>query len=143
MKRGMTLSIIIIAVTIMFIIISTSTVIGMRAVNAANYEEYMSNLSRVSDEVNSYLVTNKELPITSYEVISKEMFSEGLSLKLAENDDSMNNLYIVDNSKLNLTSVNIGVGDTFNKDVFLVAEDTGNIYYYKGFKYKNEWFYGI
>lgn len=143
MKSGVTLSIVVIAITIMFVIISSATVIGTSAINAASYEEFMSKLSRVSDEVNRYISENKELPITSYEVISKEMITKGFADKLLENEDSMNNLFIVDINKLKLTSVNIGVGTVENKDVFLVAEDTGNVYYYKGFKYKNRWHYGL
>lgn len=139
----MTLSVIVIAVTIMFIIISSATVIGTAAINAANYEEFMSKLSRVSDEANKYIMANKELPVSSFEVISKEMITEDFATKLVENGDNMNNLYIVDMSKLKLTSVNIGIGSTEDKDVFLVTENTENVYYYKGFKYKNKWYYGL
>lgn len=143
MKNGITLSVIVIAVTIMFIIISSATVIGNSAINAANYEEFMSNISRVSDQVNKYILDNKSLPITTYEVISKEMTTEGFAQKLKDNGDNLNDLYVVDMSKLKLSSVKIGSGTVDNKDIFLVAENTGNVYYYKGFKYKNEWFYGL
>lgn len=144
MKNGITLSIIVIAITIMFILISSATVIGTKAINAANYEEFMSKLSRVSDEVNRYMSVNKALPVTaSYEVISKEMITEGFATKLKDNGDDMNDLYVVDITKLTLTSVNIGKGTTEDKDVFIVAENTGNVYYYKGFKYKNKWYYGL
>ncbi len=143
MKKGVTLSIIVIAVTIMFIIISSATVIGTNSINAAQYEEFLSKISRVSDETNRYMTENKELPITSYEVISKEMMTEALATNLKSNGDDMNNLYIVDITKLKLISVNIGVGIVDDKDIFLVAEETGNVYYYKGFKYKNKWYYGL
>ena len=143
MKNGITLSIIIIAVAIMLIIVSSATVIGTSAINAANYEEFKSQLSRVSDEVNRYYTENKDLPILDYQVVSKEMTTQGFAVEIKALADDMNNLYIVDVSKLKLTSVKIGSGTVEDKDVFLVAEDTGNVYYYKGFKYRNEWFYGL
>lgn len=144
MRNGITLSIIVIAVTIMFIIISSATVIGTKAINAASYEEFMSKLSRVSDEVNRYMSENKEIPVTiSYEVVSKEMITAGFAQNLKDNGDDMNNLYVIDINKLKLASVNIGIGTIEDRDVFLVAENTGNVYYYKGFKYKNRWYYGL
>lgn len=143
MKKGVTLSILVIAVTIMFMLISSATVVGTKALNSASYEEFKSQISRVLDKSNKYIIEEKELPISSYEVVSKGDISYEFATEISNNGDAMNNLYIVDINKLKLSGLALGNGTVDDKEVFLIAEDTNNIYYYKGFKYKNEWHHGL
>ena len=46
MKKGITLTIAVMAVTIMLILITSSTVIGGSAISAANFEKFNSMLTR-------------------------------------------------------------------------------------------------
>jgi len=141
MKRGITVSTLAISVTIMLILISVSTVVGVGSIRTAAYEEFLSKLTRVSNDVNFYLRKNNELPITN-EIVSKEGLPTTLRNLIANNGDNTNELYVIDMDLLNTETVNIGNGTTDNMDVFVVAQNTNNIYYLKGYKYKDEVCYG-
>ena len=142
MKRGITVSILAVTVTIMFILITTTTVAGTRTIQTAMYEEFISKIERVSNDVNKYFVDNKSLP-TTLEIIAKEGLDDQLKDELNNNNDATNNLFVVDMSRIRTESVNIGKGTVEDMDVFVVAENTNNIYYLKGVKYRGKTYYGL
>ena len=142
MKRGITVSILAITIALMFIIITTATVVGTRAIQTATYEEFLSKIQRVSNDVNEYIIKNKQIPTTN-EIVAKEGLPAGLVAKINENNDATNNLFVIDMTKLRTESVNIGVGTIQDMDVFIVAENTNNVYYLKGIKYKGVEYYGV
>ncbi len=142
MKRGITLSIMAIAVSIMFIVIGTATIIGTNTMKAASYEEYISKIKRVEDEVNFYMESEGTLPLTG-EVLSKSGCKPEFINVLNANGDSQNDLYIIDMNKLNVISVNIGYGNIDDNDIFLITANTNNIYYYGGFKYDGRMVFNI
>ena len=142
MKKGITVSILAITIIIMFVLITTATVVGTRSIHTAMYEEFISKLERVSNDVNKYFIDNKNLP-TTLEIIAKEGLSNDLKAELNNNNDSTNNLFVIDMSKLRTESVNIGKGNIEDMDVFIVAENTNNVYYLKGIKYKGRTYYGL
>ena len=74
MKKGLSLSTVVIAISIMLILVSSVSVIGSSAITSANFEEYKSNIDRVSDEVNIYVTDNGTLPVTN-EVIAIKSFT--------------------------------------------------------------------
>ena len=126
-KSGVTASVVTLAVVIMFIILTSATIIGSRNIDTVNYEEYMSQLNRVSDGVNQYISS----------------LTEDLANELSKNGDTNNNLYIVDMNKVTVNNVSRGNGTAQDRDVFLVAENTNNVYYYKGYKYRWTMYYGV
>lgn len=143
-KRGVTTSVIVLAVVVMFIILTTATIVGSRNIDTVNYEEYVSQLNRVTDSVNSYILNNDELPVTSsYEIVAKAGLTEDFTAELTLNGDMDNNLYVIDMSKLNVNNVSKGNGTVQDRDVFLIAENTNNVYYYKGFSFRGTVYYGV
>ena len=142
MKRGITVSVLVITVVLMFILVTTSTVVGIRSIQTASYEEFTSKMIRVSNDVNKYVVDNKALP-TTQEIISKEGLSDALKAELNENNDATNNLFVIDMKKLRTESVNIGKGSVADMDIFVVAENTNNVYYLKGIEYRGQIYHGI
>ena len=142
MKRGITTSTIILAVVIMFILVTSTAVIGSNAIRTVNYEEYMSKLKRVSDAVNEYETKNDELPITG-EAISKTDLDTDFTAELTENGDIDSDLFVIDMDELKISGVAIGKGTIENKNVFVVSESTGNVYYYKGYAYKGTRYFGV
>ncbi len=142
MKRGITVSILVITIVLMFSLVTTATVIGTRAIQTASYEEFLSKVVRVSNDVNEYVIDNKKLPTTS-EIIAKEGLPEGLKAELNKNNDATNNLFVIDMTKLRTESVNIGKGTVADMDVFIVAENTNNVYYLKGIEYRGTMYYGV
>lgn len=142
MKKGITVSILVVTVVMMFILVTTATVIGTNAIQTASYEEFLSKVQRVANDVNMYEEINKELPTTS-EIIAKEGLPDGLKAEINKNNDASNNLFVIDMNKLRTESVNIGQGSIEDMDVFIVAENTNNVYYLKGVKYKGVTYYGF
>lgn len=142
MKRGMTISLVAITILVMFIIISVATAMGTSSIKSAINEEFRGKLSRVKDNVDMYLMTNKVLPTTGV-VVSKTGLDVNLIASISENGDDQNNLNVIDMTKLNVEGVNLGYGTIQNRDIFLITENTNNIYYYKGMKYKGEQYYTI
>ena len=137
MKKGLSLSTVVIAISIMLILVSSVSVIGSSAITSANFEEYKSNIDRVSDEVNIYVTDNGTLPVTN-EVIAINSLGQDFLNQVKENGDLANKFYLVDISKLNDYNIKKGRGNVVNKDVFLVTENTNNVYYLKGFKYRGK-----
>ena len=142
MKRGITISILVVTVVLMFILVTTATVVGTRTIQTAAFEEFSSKLVRVSNDVNKYVVDNAKLPTTS-EIIAKEGLPDGLKAELNKNNDATNNLFVIDMTKLRTESVNIGKGSVEDMDVFIVAENTNNVYYLKGVEYRGVTYYGV
>ena len=142
MKRGITVSTLSIAIVIMLILVSVSTVAGIRAIKTASYEEFTSKMLRLSDDVNIYVKKNGTLPVKN-EIVSQAGMNTVLKELIANNGDTNNTLYVLDLNKLTTESINMGEGNTENLDVFLVAENTNNVYYLKGFEYKGVRYYGF
>lgn len=137
MKKGVSLVTVIIAVSVMMILISSVSVVGSSAISSANFEEYKSTIERVADEVNIYVNENNSLPVTK-EIVAINSLGEDFLSEVKEKNDLSNKFYVVDVSKLNDYNIEKGKGTVTDKDVFLVAEDTNNVYYLKGFKYRGE-----
>ncbi len=142
MKKGITVSILVVTVVLMFVLVTTATVVGTRTIQTAAYEEFSSKVERVSNDVNKYVIDNNELP-TTLEIIAKEGLPSALIAELNKNNDSTNNLFVIDMTKLRTESVNIGKGTVEDMDVFVVAENTNNVYYLKGVEYRGTTYYGI
>ena len=137
MKKGFSLSTVVIAISIMLILISSVSVIGSSAISSDNFDEYKSQIERVSDEINIYINENGNLPIKNEEVDINSLGTDFLN-QARENGDTTNKFYVIDISKLNDYSLKKGNGNVEDKDVFLVAENTNNVYYLKGFKYRGK-----
>ena len=142
MKKGITISMLAVTIVLMTVIAGIVGVVGTSSIKTAAYEEFLSKINRVSNEVNRYVIQNKTLPTTN-EIISKQGLDEDLKAKITENNDINNNLFVIDTTKLKLESVNIGKGTVGDLDVFIVAENTNNVYYLKGIMYKGEKHFGM
>jgi hypothetical protein len=140
-KSGITLLVVVTATVVMMIIITSASVIGAGSIAAANFEEYKASLSRVQDNVNLYYLENKKLPITN-EVVSGNSLGDEFYNNIVENEDENNKLYVVNVALLVSDAIKKGRGTVINKDVYLVAENTHNIYYLNGSKYKGQVLYG-
>lgn len=134
MKRGITVSMLIIVVTVMLIVVSTTSVVGIKSIARANYETFKGKIDKVSDLALEYISTNKIMPVTA-DVIGRGALDNDFITEITENGDANNKLMVLDLSKLD-TTVDIGKGTVNDGDVFVICENTNNVYYLKGFEYK-------
>jgi|GEM_PF-1816654 len=140
-KSGITLLVVVTATVVMMIIITSASVIGAGSIAAANFEEYKASLSRVQDNINLYYLENEKLPVTN-EVVSGNSLGEEFYNNIIDNADENNKLYVINVALLKNDTIRKGMGTVANKDVYLVAENTHNIYYLSGSKYKGQVLYG-
>lgn len=141
-RKGISLSTLVIAITVMLILVSSVSVIGSSSINSANFEEYKSQIERVSDEVNIYLNENGSLPVTNQSIAINSLGNDFLE-QVKENGDLTNKFYVIDISKLDDYNIKKGKGTAENKDVFLVCDNTNNVYYLKGFKYRGKIYFSF
>lgn len=142
LKSGITFSVLIVAIVIMLIVISTAAVVGAGSISSANFEKYQSELRWVADDVNEYYLENKTLPVTD-EFVSFDSLNSELKAKIENNSDAYSNLYVIDVTKLNDANIENGKGSVSDKDVYIVSDKTQNVYYLKGYKYKDTIYYGL
>lgn len=142
MKKGVTMSVVLIAIVVMMMLISSATVIGTASIRTAKYEEFRSSVQRVADNINEYYIKNKSLPVRN-EVIASNSLEETFQLELDKKGDLNEKLFVVDMSKIGDASIEIGRGTISSGDVFLVSEESQNVYYLKGHRYKNVVYYGV
>lgn len=137
MKKGISLLVLMVAITVMAIVISTASVMGASSINAANYDEYIATIQRVVDDVNAYYLINKELPVTG-EVLSASAMGTEFMGSVAQKGDESDTLLVVNVDLLGDSTIKKGRGKVETKDVFLVSKNSHNVYYLQGYQYKNK-----
>lgn len=141
MNKGISMMMLVVATSIMMILITSASVIGINSINTAKFEEYKSILERVSDDVNYYYIENGTLPIkdsSGIEIIDPSSINNEFYNQVIEAGDSTDILYIIDLEKLEDNTIN------FNEnDIFVVARNSHNVYSLSGFTYKSKTYYKI
>ena len=141
MKKGVSLLVVTVAISVMVILISSSIIFGSQAIKTAQFEEFLSQLDRLSMSLNDYYLDNSSLPTTG-EVVSGVSLGNEFMSELVSKKDENNRLFVVNVSLLKDGTLKRGNGTTENQDIFVVAENTNNVYYVKGFKYKGKTYFG-
>lgn len=134
MKKGVTVSILVIMVVIMITVVSTVSVVSVKSIARANYEAFKGKVDKVSDLTFEYISANKRLPVTG-ETVGVGMLDSDFVSELTDNSDINNRLMVIDLKKID-TTIDIGRGSVNDGDVFVICENTNNVYYLKGFEYK-------
>lgn len=142
MKKGITMSVVLIAIVIMIVLITSATVVGTTSISTARYEEFKSTVARVADNVNEYYLNNGTLPVKK-EIISSASLNADFRNELSRKGDLEEKLYVVDMGKINDASITIGRNSTASEDVFLVSEKSQNVYYLKGVTFKKVKYHGV
>lgn len=141
MKKGISMMMLVVATSVMMILITSASVIGINSINTANFEEYKSVLNRISDDVNYYYIENDTLPIKSsdgYMIVDPSSISYEFYSQVVAQGDELDTLYVIDLEKLEDSTID------FNEDdVFLVSGSSHNIYSLDGFLYKSKIYYKI
>ncbi len=142
MKKGISMIVLTVAISVMVVLITSSVIVGSTAIKTAQYEEFLSQVSRTADSVNQYIVKNEKLP-TDGTIVSGNSLGENFLAELKTKNDLNNKLYLIDVNLLEDATIKRGQGTVMDKNVFVVAENTNNVYYIKGFKYKGKVYFGL
>lgn len=151
-KKGISLVILTITIIVMIILASVVIYIAADTTNNSKMAAFASDLEQVEDLVNEYYLANGTLPVVSSATgYNKTQFTglitNGKSTLVSEiisNGDDSAVFYKLDLSKLDIESTKRGLeadGDT--TDAYFVASNTFNVYYLKGRKIANDYYFSL
>lgn len=154
-KKGISLIALAITIAVMLILATTVFMVSNEMVINSKMVALAVDLEEMEDLVSSYYINNDELPIDKASKWTgtsladeidegKDDLLEDLSLNHDEDDD----FYKVDISKLDIETLSRGIGkdedgneDTI--DIFVVAEESFNVYYLRGEEIDGEYYFSL
>ena len=157
-KQGMSLVALVISIIIALILISISIFGVKNSIDNASITAYAQDMYSIKEAAQNYYVENDSFPvIDGTDAISQEdvisIAGADIQTELVANGDYVDNptnptlagaYYQIDLSKINVSKSLKGTrtsGD--NKDVYVVAYPSMNIYYLKGVKLKKHTYYSL
>lgn len=154
LKKGVTMSVMLIAVALMSVLAGTAIIYGTSSINLANKGKFESIVDIVKENTELYYEREGTYPICmegQREIqVTTSSLDKDLKNELVENGDTNEFLNVLDLKKLKIPSIelgniqsnldnNISIDDQIRKkDVFLINQETGNIYYMAGLKFKGK-----
>lgn len=157
-KKGISLVVLIISIGVMLILLSIIIVSVNNVSNNAKLSAFASDLSTVEDLTSAYFMQNNSFPtktenntaLNQGEILSKvgseneEAFEDELQLNNDINDlDELGEFYIIDLTKLDVSSSKRGVEENGENDVYAVAYPSMNVYYLKGEKVNRKMYFSL
>lgn len=150
-KKGVSLVVLVITIIVMIILASVIIFVSADATNNSKMAAFASDLTQIEDVIEEYYLNNNELPIVSGVSYSKgqviNLISEGsttLNEEIIENGDDSAVFYKVDLAKLPIDSSYRGIeADGDITDIYLVSSQNFNVYYLKGEKIANEYYFSL
>lgn len=133
-KKGVSAISLSIIIVLMIILMATITLSESNILSNTNIKDFASEMIQVKSAVEQYRIRksgNLDFETSTIELDSVELAQyEGETVS----DDKVT-LYVVDLSKIDAENVNYGNGLDGEDDRYLWSEETGKIYYQKGYKY--------
>ncbi len=143
-KSGITVAVLVVAMAIMAIVLSTAVITGASSLKKASLDKFKSQYYRVEEAVALYYDEKGEYPLykdaDSTIEINVESLEPSIKNEIEAKSDYASTFYVLDMPKLLISNVDIGntLGTTEiisgKKDVFLINNISGNVYYYSGLK---------
>ena len=159
-KQGISLIVLLITIAVMLIILTVVVISVDNVSNNSKLAAFASDLSTIEDLTTVYYMENSKFPVSSDEPNAlsnsdllnkvgdenKTKFSEELELN-NDNDatnDYLSEFYVIDLNKLDIESSKRGtLNGNDEKDVYVVAYPSMNIYYIKGVKAKGDIYFSL
>ncbi|MEG1141256.1 MAG: hypothetical protein RSE41_02155 [Clostridia bacterium] len=146
MKKGISLIALVATIAISIILISTVTISGVATVNDTKKMELATELSMISETVNSYITKNNgTFPVTN--IVSVDISGVSTKSKYQFNDENIVNnkvtLYEIDYKLLDLVSLKKGLKKGGESDIYVMSKDTNKIYYALGVKIGSKTYYTL
>ncbi len=135
-QRGITLVILIITIVILLVLASVTIMNFDTGTDIRNYNYMCADIELLEDKILVYYNNNKTLP-TKGEAIANAKSMLGSQASSRDND----NYYLVDVSKIMNITLNYGGGDLTNKNVYIINEQSHEVYYLRGVEYEGTTYY--
>lgn len=157
LKKGISLIALLITILVMMLLATVAVLSVHNSVDNTNIIDFMSDLQKIQDETQSYHILQGKYPtIDNKEVMTQnEIFAvtdsdkrDNLRAEMEQNKDYVENgknkFYTIDLSKINVTQTKRGIRrDSDEKDIYLISELTGKVYYLNGLETKDNVYFSI
>ncbi len=143
-KRGVTLTVLAVAIVIMVILASVVVVNVGDSVTDTRKTTFANDLKTVSDQVSVYYVQNDKIPTDDEPLSEKEVLNlagqdnmnflkEELRLNGDDNDNTdLGTFYKINLSKIDIENTNRGISQNGENDIYVVSYPSLNVYYLAG-----------
>ena len=130
-QNGITLIVLMITIVILLILASVTIRNIDTGTDIRNYNYMCADIELLKSKIINYYNEKAQLPITGTAFNAKTRLEGQASSR--DND----NYYQIDITKLYNITLNYGGGTLENEDVYIINEQSFEIYYLKGAKYEN------
>ena len=145
-KRGISVVMTIATAVVLIIISSTVIISGSSITSKTKLKKFGTEMLQVKEAVNQYVRRNSgDINWNTKEVKIESMSTEELEQYEKEDLTTDLKLYIVNLKEIGAESATYGLdyNSSVSNDVYLWSEDTGNIYYQKGYKNDEKNYYTL
>lgn len=136
-QSGITLVVLVMTVIVMLILTTTVLIgtYGYRDIKKS--KDLLNDLENLGEKVNIYYEKNNKLPVS-------DIITDNVVILLGDsrNANDGGSYYKIDLGLLDNIVLTYGTGK-FDKDYFIVNEQSHNVYYFAGLKINNQTYYGI
>lgn len=149
-KKGISLIVLVITIIVMGILASVVVFISADSVNNSKIAAFSTDLTEIEDLIDEYYLNNNALPIVEGTTYTKAQVvalitngADSLSDEITSNGDDSSSFYEVDLSKLPIDDSASGNKNDDETDVYLVSSQNFNVYYLKGKKIANVYYFSL
>ena len=126
-QKGITLVVLIITVVVLSILLGVTITNGDIGTDVRNYNYMRADIELLESKIMVYYNENGSLPTTGTQITNAGTI---LGTQASSRDNA--NYYQIDISKLYNITLNYGGGTVENQDIYVVNEQSHEVYYLKG-----------
>lgn len=134
-EKGITLIILIFVIMIMLILVGAVVTNIDTGADIRNYQYMRADIELLESKIMIYYNEKGTIPTMGNTINVSEAFKEKASLSDNEN------YYQINIDELYNITLNYGGGTIENQDIYIINEQSHNVYYLKGAAYENETYY--
>lgn len=135
-QKGITLVVLIVTIVILAILASVTIMHFDSGTDIRNYNYMCADIELLKNKVLVYYNNNKTLPIIGDPIVNVKSTIQDQATS-RDND----NYYQIDLSKLSNVTLNYGGGNVSDKNIYVINEQSHEIYYFKGTVYEGITYY--
>lgn len=135
-QKGITLSILIITIVVLAILASVAIINFDSGADIRNYNYMCADIELLKDKILVYYNNYGTLPVTGEPIVNLKSMLDG-----QESSRDNDNYYQIDVSKINNITLNFGGGDLTDKNIYVINEQSHEVYYLQGVLYEDIRYY--
>lgn len=146
MKKGFSLIALMTTVVVILILLSTATFSIINSSNISKKTGFATEINMIQQAVDAYKTKNDSYPSKNIVVIDLSSLNDKQKEQFINNGENIisNKLSLVsvDYQAVGITNLKYGTSETAN-DIYAISENSGKVYYVKGFKVGNDTYFTL